>query len=163
MKAQEAIKAASVVPSFLWKAYIDDLNDDEMMVRPVEGANHIKWQIGHLLVAQVGLVESVCPGQMPALPDGFADRYTKETAASDDPAAFDSKEELIRIADEQSAAIAGIVDGLSDEDLEKPMPEKFQRFGPNVAHLFAFLPSHWTMHAGQWAIIRRKIGKPPLF
>ena len=66
-------------------------------------------------------------------------------------------------ADEQAAAINAIVDGLSDEELEKPMPEKFQRFGPDVAHLFAFLPSHWTMHAGQWAIIRRKLGKPPLF
>ncbi|MCA9068152.1 MAG: DinB family protein [Planctomycetaceae bacterium] len=163
MKVQDAIKAAGVVPGFLWKAYIEDLTDDDMMVRPVEGANHIKWQIGHILVSQVGLVEAVCPGKMPALPEDFADAYTKETASSDDPSAFDSKEDLIRIADEQAAAINAIVDGLSDEELEKPMPEKFQRFGPDVAHLFAFLPSHWTMHAGQWAIIRRKLGKPPLF
>lgn len=163
MKAQEAIKAAGVVPGFLWKTYIEDLTDEDMMVRPVEGANHIKWQIGHILASQVSLVEAVCPGKMPPLPEGFADKYTKETASSDDPTAFDSKEELIRIADEQDAAINAIVDGLSDEELEKPMPEKFQRFGPTVAHLFAFLPSHWTMHAGQWAIIRRTLGKPPLF
>ena len=36
--------------------------------------------------------EGVAPGSMPPLPGGFADRYTKETAASDDPAAFDSAE-----------------------------------------------------------------------
>ena len=163
MKAQEAIKAAAVVPNFLWKMYIEDLSEEDLLVRPVDGANHIKWQIGHLLVSQRSLVEAVCPGKMPALPEGFSQKYTKDTAASDDPAAFDSKAEYIRLADEQTAAIEHIVDGLSDTDLEKPMPERFQRFGPTVAHLFAFLPSHWTMHAGQWAIIRRKIGKPPLF
>jgi hypothetical protein len=25
------------------------------------------------------------------------------------------------------------------------------------------VPSHCLMHAGQWAIVRRKLGKPPLF
>jgi len=24
-------------------------------------------------------------------------------------------------------------------------------------------PQHWLMHAGQWAVVRRKLGKPPLF
>ncbi len=163
MNAKEAIKAASVVPDFLWKAYIEDLTDEEMLVRPVEGANHIKWQLGHVIASERGLVETVCPGKMPALPEGFAERYAKETASSDDPAAFDSKADLIRLAEEQNAAAAQVLESLSDADLEQPMPEKYQMFGPTVAHLFTMLPAHWTMHAGQWAVIRRKLGKPPLF
>lgn len=163
MNATEAIKAASVVPGFLWKAYIEDLTDEEMLVRPVEGANHIKWQMGHVITSQKGLVDAVCPGKMPELPEGFAEKYSKETAGSDDPASFDSKADLIRLAEESNAAAMKILEGLSDEDLEKPMPEHFQRFGPTVAHLFTMLPAHWTMHAGQWAVIRRKLGKPPLF
>ncbi len=163
MNAHAAIKAASVVPDFLWKAYIEDLSDDDLLVRPVEGTNHIKWQLGHLIASQVGLVESVCPGKMPALPEGFAAKYDKATAQSDDPEAFDSKAELIRLAEEQLAATTAALDSLSDEDLEKPIPERYQMFGPTVAHLFAGLPAHWTMHTGQWAIIRRKLGKPPLF
>ena len=163
MKAQEAIKAASVVPDFLWKAYIEDLTDEEMLVRPVEGANHIKWQLGHVIASERGLVETVCPGKMPPLPEGFAERYAKETASSDDPAAFDSKADLIRLAEEQNAAAAQVLENLSDAELEQPMPEKYQMFGPTVAHLFTMLPAHWTMHAGQWAIVRRKLGKPPLF
>ena len=163
MNAHEAIKAASVVPDYLWKAYIEDLTDAEMLVRPVDGANHIKWQLGHLINSERGLVEMVCPGKMPPLPEGFTERYAKETAASDDPAAFDSKADLIRLAEEQNAAAAAVLDSLSDEDLEKPMPEQYQMFGPTVAHLFTMLPVHWTMHAGQWAVIRRKLGKPPLF
>ncbi len=163
MNAREAIKAASVVPDFVWKAYLEDLTDEDMLVRPVDGANHIKWQLGHIIASERGLVETVCPGAMPALPEGFAERYAKETAASDDPAAFDSKADLIRLAEEQNAAAAAALENLSEEDLDKPMPEKYQMFGPTVAHLFVMLPAHWTMHAGQWAVTRRKLGKPPLF
>jgi uncharacterized damage-inducible protein DinB len=163
MNAHDAIKAASVVPGFLWKTYIEDLTDEELLVRPVEGANHIKWQLGHVIASQVGLVESVCPGKLPALPEGFAAKYTKDTAQSDDPRAFDSKADLIRIAEEQNAAAMKALDSLSDADLEKPIPEKYQMCGPTVAHLFTMLPAHWTMHAGQWAVTRRKLGKPPLF
>lgn len=163
MNAHEAIKAAWVVPGFVWKAYIEDLTDQEMLVRPVPGANHINWQIGHVILSQSMLVESVCPGKMPRLPEGFAERYSKDTAGLDDLKAFDSKAELIRIAEEQNAGAMAALDSLSDADLEKPSPEKFQRFGPKVAHIFTMLPAHWTMHAGQWAVIRRKLGKPPLF
>jgi hypothetical protein len=134
-----------------------------MLVRPVEGANHIKWQLGHVIASQAGLVETVCPGKVPALPEGFAAKYTKDTAASDDPNTFDTKADLLRVADEQNAAAMAVLDSLSDADLEKPIPEKYQMFGPTVAHLFTMLPCHWTMHAGQWAVVRRKLGKPPLF
>ena len=163
MNAHEAIKAAYVVPSMVWKMYVDDLTDEEMLVRPVPGANHIKWQIGHLIVSQAGLVESVCPGQMAPLPAGFAERYTKDAAGSDDPAAFDSKADLLRIADEQHASVMAVLDSVSETDLEKPSPEQFRRFGPTVAHIFTMIPAHWTVHAGQWAVIRRKLGRPPLF
>ena len=163
MNATEAIKAASVMPTVVWKAYVADLTDEEMMVRPAEGANHIKWQLGHLIASEHGLVNAVCPRSMPELPEGFAEKYTKETAASDDPAAFDSKDDLIRLADASIAAATAALEGLSDDDLEQPIPERFQMFGPTVAHLFTMLPCHWIMHAGQWAVIRRKLGKPPLF
>jgi hypothetical protein len=31
-----------------------------------------------------------------------------------------------------------------------------------VAAIFTMQPSHWMMPAGQWAILRRKRGKPTL-
>ena len=31
---------------------LGDLSDADLLVRPVEGANHIAWQIGHLIVAE---------------------------------------------------------------------------------------------------------------
>jgi hypothetical protein len=35
--------------------------------------------------------------------------------------------------------------------------------GSNVAGIFLMQGTHWTMHAGQWAVIRRKLGRAPLF
>ena len=34
---------------------------------------------------------------------------------------------------------------------------------PTVASLFSLAGTHWVMHAGQWAIVRRQLGRPPLF
>jgi hypothetical protein len=163
MDAKDALKATMYLPDFVWRSYIEDLSDDELMQRPVAGTNHIIWQIGHLISSERGLVEGVCPGSMPPLPEGFADRYTKETAASDDPAKFHSREELLRVAAEQRQGTLAALDKLSAADLDRPTPERLQRFGPTVGYIFAMIGGHWQMHAGQWAVLRRKLGRPPLF
>jgi hypothetical protein len=163
MNAHEAIKTSMQTPDMIWQAYLGDLEDADLFIRPTEGANHIAWQLGHLIVSEHGLIESVCPGTMPALPDGFAEQYTKDTSAGDDPAQFHTKNEYIRLATEQRAGTLAAMDALSAEDLDAPSPEHLSQLGPNVAAIFSMQPTHWTMHAGQWAVIRRKLGKPPLF
>ena len=163
MNARQVLKESMNSPTMIAKAYLEDLSDEELLVRPVEGANHIAWQLGHLINSEHNMVEMVCPESMPALPDGFADAYTKETAASDDAAAFLTKEEYLKLMDEQRAGTLAALDGLSDEDLDQPAPEALQQIAPNVGGVFSMQPTHWTMHAGQWAVLRRKLGRPPLF
>ena len=51
---------------------------------------------------------------------------------------------------------------LTSADLDRPSPEKFRQFWPTLGDLFAIEAGHWLMHAGQWAVLRRKLGKPPL-
>lgn len=163
MNTHEAIKSAMAMPDMVWRAYIDDLSDEDLMVRPLEGANHIKWQMGHLIAAEHSLIEAVCPGKMPDLPDGFAEKYTKETASSDNPDDFHTKQELLDVFATQRAGTLAALDSLAEGELDQPMPEKYQMFGPTIGSMFTMQPAHWTMHAGQWAIIRRKLGHAPLF
>ena len=163
MNAREAIKASYAMPDTICQSYLGDLSDKELMVRPVEGANHIAWQLGHLIGSEHQLVESVCPGSMPSLPEGFTDKHTKETSSSDDPAEFLSKDEYLKLAKEQRAGTLAALEKLSDDDLDKPSPESLQQICPTVGSIFSMQPTHWTMHAGQWAVIRRKLGRPPLF
>lgn len=163
MSAAQHLKVAFETPTFIVNSYLGDLSDEELLVRPVEGANHIKWQLGHLVNAEHSLIEMVRPGSMPALPEGFGGRYSKETAAIDDPQQFDSKADLLKLMEEQRAGTLAALEKLSDEELSEPAPEKIAKFGRTLFAVFAGQTMHWMMHAGQWAVIRRKLGREPLF
>ena len=147
----------------LLKKSLADFSDADLLVRPTPGANHAAWQLGHLVNAEVGLVNAVAPGAVPAPPGEFSNRFTKETAKSDDPATFPSKDEILRQLTRTRTATVTWVKGLSDADLEKPGPERMRSVTPTVAHLASMLASHVAMHLGQIQVIRRKLGKPVLF
>ena len=162
MKATEAIRQSIEMADMISKMYLGDLSDQEMMVRPHPKCNHIKWQLGHLIGSDHEMVNAVCPGSMPELPAGFTDRYTKEQATVDDPSSFDSKEELMKLYAQQRAASLEALAGLSDDGLDKPGPEHMKDYAPTVASVFTLVGSHWLMHAGQWAVVRRKLGREPM-
>ena len=163
MNSRDAIKLSINMGDMISMAYLQDLSDDQMMQRPHAECNHLKWQIGHLITSERMMIEGVAPGSMPALPDGFAERYGKETAKSDDAKKFDSKEELLRVYQSQRSGTLAALAKLSDEELDTPSPEAMQGYAPSVAAAFSMQGSHWIMHAGQWAVLRRQLGKPPLF
>ena len=54
-------------------------------------------------------------------------------------------------------------DSLRLKSIRNPAPEKFRSYCPTVASVLMMSPAHWLMHVGQWSVIRRKLGKPPLF
>lgn len=145
------------------KATLADFSDADMLVRPTPAANHAAWQLGHMVTAENNMLRSVAPDAAPALPAGFAEKFTRETARSDDRAAFPTKAELLDLFDKTRAAATQWVKGLTPADLDKPTPERLQRFAPTWGHLAVMLPGHTTMHVGQFQVIRRALGKPVLF
>ncbi|HUG18452.1 MAG TPA: DinB family protein [Planctomycetaceae bacterium] len=163
MNAVDSIKYTIKLTDMIVGMYLGDLTQDEMLVRPCEGGNHITWQLGHLLKSTVGISGDAMPAPLPALPDGFADKYTKETAASDNLADFHTKDELMSLYATQRDALLAALETLSDADLERSVPDHWKQIGTTTGELNAFQPFHWMMHTGQWAIVRRKLGKPPLF
>lgn len=163
MNAREALRVSMDAPTMIVNSYLGDLSDADILVRPVEGANHIAWQLGHLISSEHMMIESVCPGSMSPLPEGFAEKYTSETSGSDDPGDFLTKDEYMQLAAEQRAGTLAALEKLSDDDLDAPGPESMRALVPTVGAVFGMQPTHWVMHAGQWAVIRRKLGHPPLF
>ncbi len=160
MNAHEVIKfslgsAAHVVTSLL-----EDLSDADLLRRPAPGCNHINWQLGHCAAGEHLVVERELPGSMPPLPPGFAEKYTGETAHVDDPARLANKAELMRVFNEQRAATLAALDKCSAEDLDRPCPG----WTPTLGAMFAGMGSlHWLMHVGQWTVVRRQLGRSPLF
>jgi len=159
MNASAALKASYDLADMLVGMYLGDLTDEQMLIRPCEGANHIKWQLGHLLTSQQQMVNTCVPGAAPELPAGFAERYTKETATVDDPAKFDSKETYLSLLQQQKDGLHKALASLSDADLDKETGVDYAR---TVGDMMALQGIHWTMHSGQWVVIRRQLGKPAL-
>lgn len=163
MKVSEAIQLSIDSGKMISMAYLEDLTDAELLHRPAAGCNHIAWQLGHLIASEHEMIEGVAPGSMPGLPDGFAEKYSKETAAIDDADAFHSKQELLELFETVRSATLAALAGLSEDDFEKPSPEQMRAYAPTVAAAFELQGGHWLMHAGQWAVIRRQLGRAPLF
>jgi len=163
MYAHDALKLTINGGQFVSMAYLSDLSDADLMRRAAPGINHINWQVGHLILSDHDHISAILPGSMPPLPEGFARAYTRETAGFDDPAAFFHKSVLLETFQQQRAALLAALDSVSAEGLEQPSPDRFKSFAPMWANLFELAGSHWLMHCGQWAVVRRQLGKPPLF
>ncbi len=110
MSSHEAIKVAMQQSQNICKMYLDDLTDAELLTRPVPGANHIAWQLGHLIKSEHRMISAVCPGSMPPLPEGFAEKHTNDTAALDDPSAFYKKAQYLDVAEQQRKATLAALD-----------------------------------------------------
>ncbi len=163
MNTKEAIKAAMDISTMVFKGYLSDLEDAEIMKRPGKGCNHLAWQVGHLIASEVDLLESICPGKGAKLPDGFANAHSKECVGSDDASQFSSKDEYLALMDQVREATISALDALTDEQLDEAAPEHFQAFCPTVGHMFVLIGTHPMMHAGQLVPVRRELGKPVVF
>lgn len=157
------IRHSLTLPDMIVRAYLADLTDDDLLVRPAENMNHIAWQLGHLIASEHFHIEQVAPGAMPALPDGFGDRHSKETSTSDQRDMFLAKEEYLELMQQQREGTLALLENMTDEQLLAESPAEINYFGPTMGAVFAGEATHWMMHAGQWAVVRRKLGKPPLF
>jgi hypothetical protein len=143
-------------------AYVQDLTDADLLLRPVPGMNHIAWQLGHLIVSTQKMLDGLGqPG--PQLPPGFAENYTKETACSDDPERFAKKEVYLDLSEKAKAASLAALDAIPEGKLDDPGPEAMREYAPTVAAVLAMSGAHWLMHAGQFIAVRRKVGKPAIF
>lgn len=160
MNTKEAIGATMATSSMILSSYAGDLTDEELMTRPAEGCNHLAWQLGHLIASECSLLEMVAPGAAAELPEGFAEKHSKETIGDDDPANFCTKQEYLDLFEKVHAATLAALEKCSDEDLDKPGPEHFAQMFPTVGHLYVLIATHGMMHAGQFVPVRRKLGKP---
>ncbi len=141
------------------KTYLEDVTEQEMFVRAVPGSNHLAWQLGHLVASERSLLEAI-GADVPDLPDGFADKHGKENTASDDPKDFLTKAEYFKLMEQMHKAATAAIDKTDEAGLDEPTPEKLRSFFPNVGAVLLMMGGHEMMHAGQFAAIRRKLGKP---
>jgi hypothetical protein len=163
MTAHDVLRLSIGMGEFVCMGYLADLSDEDFMRRAAPGVNHINWQVGHLILADYNHVNDILPGTLPPLPEGFAQAYSKDNAASDDPQRFFRKEALLAVFREQRPALLAALASVPASDLDRPAPPQYQEYAPNWGALFELAGSHWLMHCGQWVVVRRQLGKKALY
>jgi hypothetical protein len=163
MNFHDAVRSAFAAADYLAERYLGDLTPEEMLERPAPDANHVAWQLGHLIAAERHLVEAAAPGSMPELPAGFVDQHKKDKASSDNPSDFLSKSEYLKLAKNVRAATLQALDRLTAADLDKPVEGRVPPFVKRVGDCFVLIGNHWALHAGQWVVLRRKLSRERLF
>src|SRR4051794_5649420 len=160
MNVKDAIKIGIDTGRFISIGYLEDLSDQELLHRPAKGANHINWQLGHLIQSENEMINIVAPGAMLPLPASFAEKYTKDTAGSDDASKFLKKAELLKLFEEQRSGTLKALDKLSDADFDKSTGVEY---APTVGAMLSMQGTQWVTHARQWAVVRRQLGRKPMF
>src|SRR6516165_9855832 len=117
MTAKDAIKNVFNGNFHILNQYLSDLSDADLLVRPVPGANHAAWQLGHLITGECMLLSGITSAPTPELPAGFAEKYTKETAADSSTAGFHTKAEYLSLFKKVREATFAKLDKLPDADL----------------------------------------------
>ena len=163
MNGKDAIQKALASTQHMLTWYLSDLSDADLLVRPVPNANHIAWQLGHLIASEADMVRPHLNADFPDLPPGFKEQHGKETAAVDPPKGFKTKQEYLDLYNKGRGATLAAVAKLRDADLDKPMSGPMAEWAPTLGALLLLLGNHDLMHAGQFTVVRRKLNKPVLF
>ena len=134
-----------------------DLTPAEWLKRPVEGANHAAWIVGHLIVVERTALKFLNLPQ-PALPsDDFAARHGKGSMPSDVGEVGDVSK-LVPLWDEQRQAITEAIKTLPADGFDHPTEHPMFK---TVGQFLTLVPGHAMLHIGHLSTIRRSLGKPP--
>ncbi len=163
MQSKDIILQSINVADMLMGKYLADLDDADLMHRPVDGMHHIAWQMGHLITSERNMIEGLRPGSCPPHAEGFYEKHGKKMAGLDGPENFYTKAEYLEAWATQRAATKALLESMSESDLEAPAPEQIRSMAATVAAVFNLTGLHALMHLGQFVGVRRAKQKPIAF
>jgi hypothetical protein len=144
--------------------FLGDLSDADLTVRPVPSANHIAWQMAHLIAAEKMLLEGQLPGvKYPEIPAGIAALGSERTGKVNPPGGYATKAQYMDAFNKMREASIAAVEKITDADLDRPTTNMMAKFAPTLGALLILVANHTLMHGGQFTVIRRALNKPVVF
>ncbi|MEM9084171.1 MAG: DinB family protein [Planctomycetota bacterium] len=139
---------------------IEDMSPEQMRHAPPGARNHALWVLGHMASADVFFLASLGVS-MPELPEGWHEQFGGDSMPTAD-GDYPSDDEVVRIATTTREALLNWWKGLSDADLDTPLPQDLQMFAATYAQLPFSTAWHEAFHTGQIAVNRQSLGLPRL-
>ena len=163
MTGHDAIRFAFKTARNLTHLLTEDLSDADLLVRPVPGANHVAWQLGHLITSTHKMLGQHLGARAPALPAGFVDRHNEAASHSESNEGYLTKAAYLDLMDRMIEAATSTSAAMPDSALDGPNPGSLAKLAPTVGMLFQLAGEHILMHLGQFSTLRRALGKPHKF
>jgi hypothetical protein len=144
---------------------IDGLSDEQWYWMPNPPICHIAWQIGHVSVAQYGLMLFRQRGRLPEdaqlMPSEFRKLFMKGSIPQADSKVYPRPDEILavlhRVNEQALREAAEFSVSALDEPTDPPHAGPPTRLGSLL-----FAAHHEMLHAGQIGMLRRQMGLPSL-
>ena len=141
---------------------VDSLPEDKLCHQPFEGGNHALWIMGHCAVSDDYFRCTIGETGAATAPEGWQEQFGHGSTPSADASTYPPAAEVRHIFDEARIAFTDWIESLDEAGLNKPMPDDWTGFAPNVAEFPAFVAAHEAMHLGQLMDVRKSLGMAPL-
>ena len=134
---------------------------------PAGCPSHVAWQVGHLAFAEARLVVERVGGRTEVgggvLPGDFVTLFARNSIPDAGPANRSTPAEIRRVLDRVHGTALQTLRDTADTDLETLVPGTPHRFCRTKADYARWVSHHEFLHAGQIGLIRRMLGKGPVW
>jgi hypothetical protein len=145
---------------------IADVNPTEWFRMPAGGVTHVAWQLGHLAMAEYRLALERTRGRRPEddalIDEAFLKRFGRDSAPSPDARQYPSATEIRSVLDRVHEQTLRELPGLSEAALAEPPAKPHKLANTKLASLL-WCGQHEMLHAGQIGLLRRLLGRAPLW
>lgn len=149
------------VPYRMLLSLAEDFTEEEAHAR-VEGLKPLVWYLAHVITSKSYLVTLYADANERLAPEHHA-RFGRGSSGEDDFAGASKEETLERLKDVHRRARSFLAT-IAPEDLARtPEIEVRHPLFRTLGDAISIAVSHDAYHAGQIAVLRRAMGKDPLF
>lgn len=147
------------------KGMIESYPAELWLTIPSGATSHLLWQVGHIAVAQYGLMlfrqRGRAEGDVQIMPGWLRKNFGRGTTASVDADYNPTPEEMLSFLDQIHDVAMSEVPNLTAESLARPADLPYATYPMNIGALL-FAPIHESIHIGQIGTLRRLLGLPPI-
>jgi hypothetical protein len=144
---------------------LDNVSEEIWQQSPQGIPTHFAWQVGHLAIAQYGLMlfrqRGRVEGDLDLMPGWFRKRYGRGSSPTNESATHPCKTEMLAILEKIHRSSMDFMRTAPAELLAEPTDMPFAAY-PIKLGAFLFCPLHESIHAGQIGLLRRAHGLDPV-
>jgi len=144
---------------------LEDIDQADWYTQPQGLPTHIAWQVGHLAMAQYGLMLFRIRGRTTEdrklMPNTIRKMFSRGTTAQPQSASSPTPAELREVFDNVYQAAMAEAPSFTREQLDTPVDMPYAATPSNLGCLL-FCSHHEMIHAGQIGMLRRALGKEPV-